>query len=50
VVPADHKWFTRLVVSAVVVDALKSLNLSYPKVDKKKRDELAEARQLLERE
>lgn len=50
VVPADHKWFTRLVVSAVVVDALKELKLAYPKVDKKKKDELREARRLLEHE
>ena len=50
VVPADNKWFTRVVVSAVVVDALKSLKLSYPKVDKKKCQELAEARQMLDRE
>ena len=32
VVPADHKWFTRLVVSAVIVDALSSLHLRYPRV------------------
>ncbi len=50
IVPADHKWFTRLVVSAVVIDALKGLNLAYPKLDKKKRDELSEARQQLESE
>ena len=33
VVPADNKWFTRLVVSTVLVDTLESLKLSYPKVD-----------------
>src|SRR6266567_6546565 len=33
VVPADNKWFTRLVISTVVVDALESLDLAYPKVD-----------------
>jgi PPK2 family polyphosphate:nucleotide phosphotransferase len=32
VVPADHKWFTRLVVMAAVVDALDGLRLQYPKV------------------
>jgi PPK2 family polyphosphate:nucleotide phosphotransferase len=32
VVPADHKWFTRLVVAAVVVDALRSIRPSFPKV------------------
>jgi len=44
VVPADHKWFTRLVVAEVVVDALESLELSYPKVSAAKRKELAAAR------
>ena len=32
VVPADNKWFTRLVVSQAVVDALKGMKLKYPKV------------------
>jgi PPK2 family polyphosphate:nucleotide phosphotransferase len=41
VVPADHKWFTRLVVAEVVVDALESMNLSYPAVSSAKRRELA---------
>ena len=48
VVPADHKWFTRLVVAAAVVDTLEDLKLSYPKVDSQKRKELADARKLLE--
>ncbi len=46
-VPADNKWFTRLVVSSVIVDALEQLDLSYPKVDAVKRKELAAARKLL---
>jgi PPK2 family polyphosphate:nucleotide phosphotransferase len=50
VVPADNKWFTRLVVGAAVVDALEGLDLRYPKVDKKKRTELAAARELLMQE
>jgi PPK2 family polyphosphate:nucleotide phosphotransferase len=33
VVPADHKWFTRLVVATAVIEALESLDLSYPKID-----------------
>jgi PPK2 family polyphosphate:nucleotide phosphotransferase len=41
VVPADHKWFTRLVVAEVIVDAMESLNLKYPEVDPAKRKELA---------
>jgi PPK2 family polyphosphate:nucleotide phosphotransferase len=48
VVPADHKWFTREVVAAVVVDTLESLNLAYPKVDAEKRKQLRAARQSLE--
>ncbi len=44
VVPADNKWFTRLVVAAAVVDALASLDLHYPKVDDAARKALAEAR------
>src|SRR5271166_787300 len=43
VVPADHKWFTRIVVAAAIVDALEGLNLSYPKVDAQKRKQLEEA-------
>ena len=49
VVPADHKWFTRLVVAAAVVDTLEGLDLSYPAVDPKKRKELEKARQVLEK-
>jgi PPK2 family polyphosphate:nucleotide phosphotransferase len=44
VVPADNKWFTRLVVAAAIVDRLERLNLAYPKVDAAKRKELAAAR------
>jgi PPK2 family polyphosphate:nucleotide phosphotransferase len=47
VVPADNKWFTRVVVAAAVIDALGSLDLAYPKVDKAKRAELAKARRAL---
>ena len=47
VVPADNKWFTRVVVAAAVVDALASLDLSYPKVTKTQRQELAVAREEL---
>jgi PPK2 family polyphosphate:nucleotide phosphotransferase len=50
VVPADNKWFTRMVVAAAVVEAMESLDLRYPKVDKQKRAEIAEARRLLLRE
>jgi PPK2 family polyphosphate:nucleotide phosphotransferase len=47
VVPADNKWFTRVVVAAAVIDALADLDLAYPKVDEKKLKELAAAKQKL---
>jgi len=47
VVPADNKWFTRVVVAGAVIDTLSSLDLSYPVVGPAKRKELAEARKLL---
>jgi PPK2 family polyphosphate:nucleotide phosphotransferase len=50
VVPADNKWFTRLVVAAAIVDAVEDLGLAYPKVDPAKRKELAAARAALARE
>ena len=50
VVPADHKWFTRLVVAATVIDALASLDLHYPTLSEADRGALATARQQLEAE
>ena len=47
VVPADNKWFTRVVVAAAVIDALSSLELHYPKVSKGKLKELALAKKAL---
>jgi len=47
VVPADNKWFTRVVVAAAVVETLASLDVHYPKVDKARLEELAAARQAL---
>jgi PPK2 family polyphosphate:nucleotide phosphotransferase len=47
VVPADHKWFTRVVVAEVIADTLESLNLTYPEVDGEKKKELEAARRLL---
>ena len=41
VVPADNKWFTRLIVGAAVIDVLASLELHYPRVDAEKKKELA---------
>lgn len=48
VVPADNKWFTRLVVAAAVIETLESLDLAYPSMDDEKRKELAAARAVLE--
>jgi PPK2 family polyphosphate:nucleotide phosphotransferase len=50
VVPADHKWFTRLVVAATVIDALAGLDLQYPTLSEADRGELAKARRELEAE
>ena len=47
VVPADNKWFTRVVVAAAVIDALDSLKLAYPEVSAAQRKELAAARAAL---
>jgi PPK2 family polyphosphate:nucleotide phosphotransferase len=47
VVPADNKWYSRIVVSAVIIDALEELNLAYPKVDAAKRKELEGAKKAL---
>jgi PPK2 family polyphosphate:nucleotide phosphotransferase len=49
VVPADNKWFTRLVVAASVVDTLHGLNLAYPKVSDAQRKELQAAKEILEK-
>ena len=50
VVPADQKWFSRLVVAQVLVDELKKMDLKYPKVSGEQKKALAEARQQLEKE
>jgi len=47
VVPADNKWFTRVVVAAAVVDTLDSLDLAYPKVNDARLAEIASARKAL---
>ena len=48
VVPADNKWYTRLVVAAAIVDTLEELNLSYPSISGEQRRQLASARKELE--
>jgi len=47
IVPADNKWFSRLVVASAVIDALESLNLHYPEVSAAKKKELAAAAEAL---
>ncbi|HEX6214945.1 MAG TPA: polyphosphate kinase 2 family protein [Vicinamibacterales bacterium] len=50
VVPADRKWFTRLVVSAIIIDAIQSLDPRFPEVDAKTRAEFKKTRAALEAE
>ena len=48
VVPADHKWFTRIVVAAAIVDGLASLDLAYPEVSAAQQAEIAQAKKALD--
>jgi polyphosphate kinase 2 (PPK2 family) len=50
IIPADHKWFTRVVVAHFISLKLKELKLKYPTVDEAHRQQLLEARTILERE
>jgi PPK2 family polyphosphate:nucleotide phosphotransferase len=50
VVPADHRWFTRLVVAAAIVETVEGLDLAYPKVSAEQKKELAAVRAALVRE
>ena len=50
VVPADNRWFTRLVVAAAIVETVEALDLAYPKVSAEHKKELAAVRAALERE
>ena len=47
VVPADNKWFTRVVIAATIVDALASLDLHFPTVGPEKKKQLEQARREL---
>jgi hypothetical protein len=47
VVPADHKWFTRLVVAAVIVDRLEKIDPKFPKLDEAALRDLAALRAAL---
>ena len=50
VVPADHKWFARVVIGSVIVSTLDQLNLRFPRVDKASLEEFAKVREALESE
>ena len=50
VVPADNKWFTRIVVASAIIDAMGRLGLSYPEVGPEKKKELKAARNVLDAE
>jgi len=50
VVPADNKWFARLLVAAAIVEAVERLDLAYPTVDAEKKKELQTIRAALSQE
>ncbi|HYM00363.1 MAG TPA: polyphosphate kinase 2 family protein [Blastocatellia bacterium] len=50
VIPANHKWFTRIAVADIILDKLKSLNLAYPVPPGDHKERLLEARRILESE
>jgi len=50
VVPADHKWFTRLAVAEIICDALDELDLKFPSIPKSSRDAWSAAKSKLEAE
>jgi len=50
VVPADHKWFTHLMVVSAMIEALEALGLTTPKLSPDEQARLAEARRILEAE
>jgi PPK2 family polyphosphate:nucleotide phosphotransferase len=50
VVPADKKWFTRVAVSEIIIEKLESLDLYYPQVSDEHRQNLQEAKKMLEDE
>lgn len=50
VIPDDHRWFAKAAVAAIITEKLKSFHSGYPRVDKKKKKQLEEARKQLEQE
>ncbi len=47
IIPADEKWFARFCIASIIVQETKKLNLNYPEVDDKKREELQQIKQEL---
>jgi hypothetical protein len=50
VVPADHKWFARVVIGSAIVNALENLDLHFPRADKTSLKEFKRVREALENE
>jgi PPK2 family polyphosphate:nucleotide phosphotransferase len=50
IIPADRKWYTRLVVADIICDRFKQLDLTYPQIDSEQRSQLLAAKQMLEQE
>ena len=50
VIPADHKWFTRVAAIQVIIDAMQKMDLEYPKLSAKETAALADAKKELESE
>jgi len=50
VVPADHKWFARVVIGSAIVSTLETLNLHFPRADKASLQEFKQVRKALENE
>ena len=48
IIPADHKWFMRAAVSEIIVDKLQSLDLRYPQVTAKQKENLMKAKEMFE--
>ena len=47
IIPADNKWYGRIVIASAIIEALHGLNLQFPDVDKAKKKELEEIREAL---
>ena len=47
IVPADHKWFTRVTIAELIIEAIEALHLEFPKPSKAQLEELARARKRL---